>query len=901
MSLVPTAPEIPGIHKDLELLTSLHATVLHEAGRDDLVELMNTLVQAASDTSDGAAFTRAREIVEALDHEQATSLARAVTVHLHLTNLADERLRARSLRAEVADFGRGVEEGGVGAALAEIGDDAVQRVADLRIHPVLTAHPTEARRRAVSTALARISEQLDRYDDPWSAGLEREFAQRRMLEDIDILQRTSTLRRTRPEPEDEVKTILTVFDQTLFRAVPRLYRSVHAGLGTTHMPPAFVRFGSWVGGDRDGNPYVTADVTQRTMAAQARHALAALAGHADRIARNLTMDEMSTPPSDALVESLANDAVRLPEVMTQVVKDSPGEPHRQKMLVVVARLELTRAEKAGMAYRDPEEMLTDLRLVQQSLDTAGDTRAATGELQQLIWLVETFGFHLAELEVRQHSAVHEAALVELLTGLPDVDDPAAAAHDADFLDRLATEGWPKGATGRRHADLSERTVEVLDTVRVMAWLQERWGPRCCGRYVVSFSQSAAHLVAVRALARLAVGDRPLRLDVVPLFETGEDLRHAEGTLQDWVALASTRTWLDSTARHVEVMLGYSDSAKDVGPASATLTLDRAQSALVSWAEQQQVKLTLFHGRGGSLGRGGGPLHRAILAQPTGSVDGRFKVTEQGEVIAARYADVTIAQRHLERLTSAVLLTDAPGRAQRRDDMAVAYADLAATIDDASMRAYRQLVESPGIADLLAQASPLDELGELRLGSRPSRRSGVESGRSLDDLRAIPWVFAWAQARVNIPGWYGLGSGLAAVGDLTVLRDAYRDWPLFASLIDVAEMSLAKSDRALAQAFLELGGHPDLVEVILAELDLTRMWVLQVLGQDELLGHKPHLHDAIELRRPYINALSHVQIRVLRLLHTPEALADLDDATKQAWRTVLLLTMNGAAAGLQNTG
>ena len=916
----PADVALPRVTSDLDLLTRLHATVLQESGRGALLDLMRTLVTEAANTADEGAYARARGMVADLDDATAASLARAVTVHLHLTNLADERLRARSLRAEAADFGTGLEEGAVAAALAEVGPRAAEQVARLRIHPVLTAHPTEARRRAVATALARISEQLDRYDDPWSGGLERDFARRRMLEDIDILQRTSTLRRTRPEPEDEVKTILTVFDQTLVRAVPRLYRAVHEGLAAAErgtedgsgtdeaaarsldsgtLPPAFVRFGSWIGGDRDGNPFVTADVTRRTMAAQADHALGALARIAGRIARTLTMDEATTPPSDALVEALANDAVRLPDAMAQIVKDSPAEPHRQKMLVVVARLDLTRQERTGLAYADPDELLADLALVQASLVAAGDARAAYGELQQLIWLVQTFGFHLAELEVRQHSAVHEAALVELLTDVEGVADPRAAARDAAYLDRLATAGWPAGVAGRRAADVSPATAEVLDTLRVMSWLQERWGSRSCGRYIVSFSQSAAHLVAVRALARLAVGDRPLRLDVVPLFETGADLERSRETLQDWVALASTREWLGVVDRNVEIMLGYSDSAKDVGPASATLTLDAAQQRLVSWAERHDVRLTLFHGRGGSLGRGGGPLHRAILAQPTGSVDGRFKVTEQGEVIAARYGDVLVAQRHLERLTSAVLLTDEPERARRRGKGGRAFADLGARVGAASRSAYLDLVTSPGIADLLAQASPLDELGELRLGSRPSRRSGVETGRSLADLRAIPWVFAWAQARVNVPGWYGLGTGVAAVGDVVELRRAYREWPLFAAMIDVAEMSLAKADRALGREFLGLGDAPVVVEKILAEHDLTLRWVLDVLDQRDLLERKPHLRAAIEMRRPYINALSHLQIRALRTLHGPAAVAD--DGLAARWRTVVLLTMNGAAAGLQNTG
>lgn len=897
-------PETTALQSDLTLLGELHAQVLRESDDAELVDLLDALV-AASVARDEVGAGRA---VAELDPAAAARLTRAVTVHLHLTNLADERHRSRSLRAEDAEYTGDLDSGDVWPAIDAAGAAVDAQLDRLRIHPVLTAHPTEARRRAISSALRRIADQLDRFDDPTNGPGERQVARRRMLEDINILQRTSTLRRTRPEPADEVKTALTVFDQTLVRAIPRLYRTVEAALaqsrparpgGYADLVPAFVRFGSWVGGDRDGNPFVTSDVTRQTLATQADQALALLTSQVDRVARTLTMDEHASPPSAALLVALANDAVALPERMAEIVKNSPLEPHRQKLLVVGARVAATRAEHAGLAYRDPEEMLADLRLVQSSLVEAGDERSARGELQHLIWLVQTFGFHLAELEVRQHSAVHEAALVELLGQLDEVDgrpitDPLAAARDAALLDRLATGGWP--AT---HLTTSERTAEVLNTLRVMSWLQQRWGARCCGRYVVSFSQSAAHLVAVRALAALAVADRPLRLDVVPLFETGEDLREAINTLEAWWQTQSTRSWLDSTGHEAEIMLGYSDSAKDVGPASATLTLYDAQRDLVAWGRRRGVRLTLFHGRGGSLGRGGGPLHRAITAQPTGSVAGRFKVTEQGEVIFARYADVMLAQRHLERVTSAVLLADQGEYAARRDAAAVEFAALASVVEQASRTAYRALLDTPGFADLLAAASPLDEIGELRLGSRPARRSGAESGRSIDDLRAIPWVFAWSMTRVNLPGWYGLGSGLAVVDDVPALQRAYARWPVFSALLDVAEMSLAKVNRDLATAFLGIGEAPKLAEQILTELDLTERMVLAVLGQDRLLERKPHLDTSVTLRRPYIDALSRLQLRALQQLRGDGRPAE--GPEHDAWNAVLLLTVNGAAAGLQNTG
>lgn len=894
-------PSDPQLLDDLALLTELHDQVLREAGQDDVADRLRQLREHGT-----------ADFVADLDPDQGLELAAALTVRLHLANLADERHRVRVLQQP--EHAAGVDAGAeLWPALSATTTEALQR---LRIHPVLTAHPTEARRRAVSTALRRIARQLQRHDDPAKGAGERWVARRRLLEEIDVLQRTSALRATRPGPLDEVRTAMAVFDETLFRAVPRLYRATEVALigprsGLRATPvPAFVRFGSWVGGDRDGNPLVTAEITRQTMSMQSEHALTALLDMATTIARALTDDQRLTPASRELTEALARDAVSMPQRFAEIVTGSPDEPHRQKLLVVSERLAATRAGQREHSYAEPGELLADLRLVQRSLAAAGAPREANGELQHLIWLVETFGFHLAELELRQHSGVHRRALVDLLGQLRDVTDPQAAAGDAAFLDQLATSGWPQHVTATQDV-----TREVLDTLRVLAWLQQRWGADSCGRYIVSFSQSAADLVAVRALARLAVGDAALRLDVVPLFETGADLEQATDVLDDWLLAASTRSWLRQVDRAVEVMLGYSDSAKDVGPTAATLGLADAETALVAWARRHGIALTLFHGRGGSLGRGGGPLHRAITAQPPGSVAGRFKVTEQGEVVLARYADTTIAQRHLERVTTAVLLADTDEVAARNAAAARRYADLAATLSAASRTRYRALLDTPGFADVLAEASPLDEIGELRMGSRPVRRSAATSGRALSDLRAIPWVFAWSQTRANIPGWYGLGTALRAAAAGEDLTLAYRQWPLFAALIDVAEMSLAKSHRELAAGFLALGERPEVTEQILAELDLTVAQVLAVLGQDSLLQRKPSLASALALRMPYVDALSQLQLRALtavrrgasgphgRRAEPADARddADADADAAERWRRLLLLTVNGAAAGLQNTG
>ena len=879
--------------RELALLASVHEQVLREAGHTQVAELL-VLLQTDPLVAEGMAAD--------LDIASAEHLARALTVHLHLVNLADERHRARLLQG--VGVGADADAGdALWPAVSAVGDHVRATLNRLEIHPVLTAHPTEARRRAVATALRRIADQLHRHDDLRVGDDERFVARRRLLEEIDLLYRTSVLRTTRPGPLDEVRTIMTVFDQTLFRAVPRLYRATEATLvgdasGSVPTPvPAFVRFGSWVGGDRDGNPFVTPDVTRQAVATHAEHALRWLSESTLRIARTLTLDEGDTPASRELVESLAADAVSSPARFAEIALGSPAEPHRQKMLVIAERVRATRDGRTEHSYASPDGLLADLRMVQRSLQAAGAIRAANGELQHLIWGVETFGFHLVELEVRQHSRVHRAALLDLIGQLPAAGDPAVLVDDAVFLDGLAVDGWPEHVEPRE-----ESTREVLDTFRVMSWLQQRWGRRCCGPYVVSFSQSAAHLAAVRALARLAVGEAPLRLDVVPLFETGADLNAAVTTLDAWLVLPGSQEWLAERGRAVEIMLGYSDSAKDVGPASATLTLARAQGDLVAWSRRNDVRLTLFHGRGGSLGRGGGPLHRAITAQPPGSVNGRLKVTEQGEVVFARYADTTLAQRHLERLTTAVLLAGTPAVEERNAAAAVRFADLGTQVASSSQAAYRALVETPGFADVFAAASPLEEIGDLRLGSRPVRRSGATSGRDLADLRAIPWVFAWAQTRANIPGWYGLGTGLAAVGDDDLVRAAYDDWPLFAALIDVAEMSLAKTNRDLAAGFLSLGARPDVTERILAELDLTLERVLAVLQQDRLLEHKRVLRSAVEMRAPYVDALSRLQLRALTELHSAGTAGGVEAAAvRDQWGRLLLLAVNGAAAGLQNTG
>jgi phosphoenolpyruvate carboxylase len=910
------------MRRDVRLLGKILGQVIAESDGQDLlddVEDLRRRVIAARqhdgpDGRDGEAAAKADAEIAALVASwplaRAEAVARAFTVYFHLANLAEEHQRIRTLRER--DSGAGVVRESLAAAMVILGDTigADERAAllgRLEVHPVLTAHPTEARRRAVTEALRRISTQLDAVDDPRLGAAARAEARRRLREEVDLLWRTSPLRSKAMQPLDEVRTGAAVFDETLFRLAPSVYRALDLALqpdasgAAIPEAPAFLRFGSWIGADRDGNPFVTAAVTEQTAQIHADHVLRALENATSRIGRSLTIDAVllaeaglnrggtvvhrhGTGAGSALAEldaALAALTQAQPALLGELMSRSPGEPFRTFLLHAAQRLQATRllltAEDGGLtgederqnalAYESAAEFIAELRLLQRALAEAGADRQAYGEVQQLIWQAETFGFHLAELEVRQHSAVHAAALRELRAG----QEPSA------------------------------QTREVLATFAAIAGIQRRHGVDACRRYVVSFTTSADDIAAVHELAEFACGNQPPVLDVIPLFESGEDLANAVAVLDAMVALEPVARRLDRTGRRLEVMLGYSDSAKELGMVSATLRLFDSQLRLARWAAQQDINLVLFHGRGGALGRGGGPAGRAVLAQAPGSVDGRFKVTEQGEVVFARYGHPVIGQRHLEQVTSAVLLASAgaPHGAAEGAAPPAALAPVTDALEAGALRAYRDLVTADSFAEWFARLSPLAEIGGMRLGSRPARR-GLDAPAGLADLRAIPWVFAWSQTRVNLPGWYGLGSGLAAAisgpGGLDAVRTAYRDWPLLQVLLDNAEMSLAKTNRRIAARYLALGNDDRLAAQVLTEYDLTRKLVLEVTGHDRLLASRAVLSRAVALRDPYVDALSHLQLRALAEVRTSD-----DPGERASLERFLLLTINGVAAGLQNTG
>ena len=583
---------------DVRLLGSLLGGVLSEAGGQDLLDDVERLRHAVIESrranaahldgeqaEPGSSLDEIAALVASWPLDRAEQVASAFTVYFHLANLAEEHQRIRALRERDVP-GHPLPES-LEATVREIrriygGDRLEELLAGLRVHPVFTAHPTEARRRAVVASLRLISALMDTLDDPRLAATDRTETLRELREQIDVLWRTSQLRASAMDPIDEVRSVMTAFDETLFRVVPALYRSMDhavAGADSGSVPtevPAFLRFGSWVGADRDGNPFVTARVTREAATIQADHILRAFERAVSRVGRALTLHEAATPPSPGLRRALDVAKAAHPELLAEITARSPQEPYRTYLLYVAARLEATRNRHADLAYSGPEEFTADLRLIQESLAAAGARQQAYGEVQHLIWQADTFGFHLAELEIRQHSAVHARVLAEL---------------------RAA----PSGAL------LSAEAEEVLATLRVAAWIQRRFGPEACRRYVVSFTRSAGDIAAVYELAQLAMpdGNAPV-LDVVPLFESGEDLANSPRVLTEMLELAPVAERLAASGRQLEAMLGYSDSAKELGPASATLRLFDAQAELAAWAKAHDVRLTLFHGRGGALGRGGGP-------------------------------------------------------------------------------------------------------------------------------------------------------------------------------------------------------------------------------------------------------------------------------------------------------
>ena len=906
---------------EVRLLGALLGQVITEQAGEGVFQLVERLRRAAIALRRGddvALRSRLESELDGLDLGAIEAVITAFSLYFQLVNLAEARGRVRALRRRERAARDGLLDDSVAEAIARLrraGRDeaALDAILDrLCITPVLTAHPTEARRRTALIALRRCAVLLERLDDPRLTPSEDRETRRRLREEITLLWRTSDLRSVAPEPLDEVRTAMAVFDATLFTLVPRLYRATDAALDApgsrgprtgTRPPrvPAFVRFGSWVGGDRDGNPAVTAEMTERTVRIQADHVLHGYEAVAMRLMQTVSAATTSGRVARPLANRLARDAEALPETDRQLRRRFPEEPYRQRFGFIAERLRRTRVAltddtgpRSGH-YADAAELDTELAEIQAALVDDGLARVAWGDVAEFRWQVATFGFHLASLEVRQHSAVHRAALAVLGDGASAADTGAEVAPGVSV-------------------------AEVLATFRSIGALQERFGEEACRRFVVSFTAGARDATDVLRLARLATDETgtdgsPPSLDVVPLFESSDALGAAGPILNELFRDPDYRRHLAARGDRQEVMLGYSDSNKESGFLAAAWMMHRAQEALVAVAREHGIELTLFHGRGGAIGRGGGPANRAILGGAPGSVDGRLKLTEQGEVIAANYADPAIARRHLEQLTGAVLIASTPEHDAAAADALREGSPSLAELADTARAAYRALVhDDAGFAAFFRDITPITELSDLRLGSRPAARGRVRLAGAPDDsappaidsLRAIPWTFAWSQARINLPGWYGLGSALEAFRSahgedgLAEIGRLYRAWPFLASVLDNAEMILAKADMGVARRYASLAtGEDDQRRwaAIEAEYHRTVALLLRVTGRDHLLDGAPVLQRSILLRNPYVDALSELQVRLLARLRGLRP----DDPERDQVRRLVQLSVNGVAAGLQNTG
>jgi len=883
--------------REVKLLGALLGQVIVEQEGPALFELVEQLRRAAIRGRRGGPEETIQRALHALDGRSATELlavARAFTAYFLLINLAEEKHRLRTLRKRERSGSRAPLADGIGAAILRLRRDGMSRddvralAGRMRLMPVLTAHPTEARRRTVLVAQRRLYRLLDRFDDPRLTRSEDRDLRRRLREEVSVLWQTSPVRDKRPTPLDEVRAAMVFFDETLFAVTPRLYRALQdtmGGIETDSTSAAYLRWSSWIGADRDGHPGVTAEVTRRTMRIQADHVLRAYHNVVARLQQTIAIsDDQAGVPNDYRLE-VASMGRGFPRVRADLQRRFGGQSYRQALGIIGERIDRTRAKLAGGpgskrgGYASPADLVTDLRRMQAALRQHGAGRVAAGEVQDLVWQVETFGFHFASLEVRQHAEVHAAA-----------------------LDRLRDGGAPDEALGGFGVSLDE----VLATLRAQHEIGVAFGAETASRFVISFTRSSADAVALLALASGAVpGISPSEwLDVVPLLETREELESAEAFLESLLTDEGYQRHLDRRGKRQEVMLGYSDSNKESGYLSAAWNLHRAQEGLVVAARKHGVELTLFHGRGGTIGRGGGPANRAVLAQAAGSVGGRLKLTEQGEVIAERYPGPQIAQRHLEQMTNALLLSSRPrSDADGMDRWRPMMSELVALAEDA----YRGLVWEDGSFEaFFVRATPIAEISRMELGSRPARR-GAGIAPSLASLRAIPWTFAWAQSRTNLPAWYGVGAALAGYvarhGDRgrDELERAYREWAFFSSTVDNVELGLAIADPVVAARYSGLAGTDEpmrrIADTLRVEREQTESEVLRLTGSARLLDGSPRLQRSIELRTPYVDVLSELQVRGLARLRGGSLGADERAATER----LLQLTVSGLAAGLQHTG
>ncbi len=869
--------------------------------------------------------------IDKLDPETLNHVVRAFNLYFSLVNIAEEAFQHKERRRHVRQGGP-LWRGSFDHTLREfdsegISDKQLQSLLDRTLYlPVFTAHPTESKRRAVMHTLRGIFLTAEKLDGPRMGKLEREQVIDDLRNQIQVLWKTDEVRVHKPTVEDEIRNGLFYFRECLFNAVPRVYRYLEQsiqrvyGRKTDVRLPSLLQFGSWIGGDRDGNPFVKPSTTEYALRQHMAEVLCEYLRRVEDLRSKLTHSSRLVELSPAFTESIERDLARWPGISGEHPNRYSHEPYRRKLFIIHNRLhhnlELTRAriEHPEVAdenaypwrYRDEKEFLADLCLIRDSLVAHGDANIARADLLDLIRLVETFGFFLLHLDIRQESTRHSEAVAELCAQLGTDYE----GLDEDARIRLLCDMLGKNAADIDRRRLSEATQETLRVLDVMHDMRDEVSANAFGTYVISMTHCASHVLEVMWLASLCglAGKRDgewfCHIEISPLFETIEDLTHIEEVMTRLLDEPVYVALLKASGNRQEIMLGYSDSCKDGGILASGWSLYKAQQKIIRIADSHGVECRLFHGRGGTLGRGGGPTHDAILSQPAGTVHGQVKFTEQGEVLSYKYSNEETAVYELSMgITGLLKASRHLVRPEAADDSD--YAEVMSQLARAGEEAYRDLIDrTEGLLDYFYECTPVSEIGLLNIGSRPSHRKKLD--RSKSSIRAIPWVFGWAQSRHTLPAWYGIGSALRGFADqdeanLDRLRALYRDWPYFRAMLSNTQMSLAKAEMEIARQYVSLSEHPEQAQAIYRQIreehDRTLDMVRKVSGIQVLLEEIPVLALSLSRRDPYLDPLNHIQVKLLGRVRDDDA----DEAERERWMEPLLRSINAIASGMRNTG
>ncbi len=860
-------------------------------------------------SGDLSAAQRLQKLVSALSADEARAVAAAFATYFDLVNLAEDNQRVQLLNQKLdRKYPDPIDES-IGEAIAVLKSRGVTQeqmqalLESLSIELVLTAHPTEARRRTVLSKIEHIAQLLQEISNTEISVRERDTLLVAMRSAISALWLTERARANRLAVTDEVKTGLYYVDAFFWKAIPAVYDDLENALQIHYpelKPPAsWLKLASWIGGDRDGNPNVTTKVTAETLRL---HRGLAVENHRvifKELSRRLSMSSRLVPPPHALTKWID---MRRPfsEHVSFIEERYTNEPYRLVLSLLSADLAKASNEdmKSHLLSRDPyqtnllpEKLLAPIELITNALPAA----LMQGDLKATLHQFQIFGLHAARLDIREDSSRFNSALSEILRALriePDLENLPNSERTL-LLTRLLAQSPMELA---QHPGVTAATSEVWALFQLIGRVCDVYGHEPLGAIVISMAHSTADVLTVLLLARWA-GCKYVP-PIAPLFESVGDLKDAQNILEALFTCEPYREHLKTHNDEQMVMIGYSDSNKDGGYLMANWALYQAQEEITQVTQKHNIKLTIFHGRGGTIARGGGPANRAIRAQPAGSINGRFRVTEQGEIIASRYANPQLAHRHLEQIASAVILASAPSAEQAL--VPENWRKAMEEMSTAAQKSYRNLVyETPSFIQFWQSATPLEEIKQLQIGSRPASRASTSA---VDKIRAIPWVFSWMQSRFNLPGWYGLGTGLNSPADNALLREMYAKWPFFKSLLDNSEMSLIKADMDIAALYVELVPDRALGDSIFSrireEYERTRTAVLSISGHASLMEKEPITQSAVQLRNPYVDPLNYIQVEAMRRLRSLKSSSGTEIETL---RDVMALTINGIAAGLKNTG